>query len=1139
MALEQRPTFPQLPTADIDAIVAATKEPTGFNNPGCGTMSIDNPTNTVTFSAIGETYWIKGKGHVLTAALTLAIDDTIEGAHYIYLDNDEVLKETTTWSDDLLSEYALVMIVSWSVAGHAALLDPPQTETHGIASGWGWHKWAHDCFGALWENGLQPTGHTIGDGSLDVHAQYGWSSGEYHDEDIEHELATVASPATVTVLYMTGATGSQVWNAVEVANYGILNAPAGRVYWNELALGVWGLKEATDNDFVNYHAYTAPNGKRYAVMGQAEYANKNDAQAGAEVEAGNIITTGLPVPELLLTATHIYQTKDTYGNAVKAKIVVTDDGGYYVNWLNVRSTPGSGIGDVMPPLASGAEMIAGTETDARTVSPYLVGLASLALGSLAQIETYYVSKAGSDATTDGKNPNTPFLTFTAALAQSVTDGPPSITNPHRIYCQDGAIYTESLTLTSWQSIDAKAAHINGNHVLAEWSAWHSFSTAVSSGIAFSKITGTQGCNLRIDHIVCTGSASAVLCTAGWITGNFDTIITDSGWGVGSVTTSAILNFRGNSITTATGICVGAGGSGAEVGFEINHLECTGAGTILQANAGVHLAGTVNHIVCPTGTVWNVAATAQIDLFCTRAIDGTKTVASGGIVNLSTAGAGTNVKTIDATAGIGDYDTITEAIAAGDATVLKLGAGTFTYDAVTHPAGVLIDGMGEGVTILQTTNTTDAANVWTVGGAGCELRNLTMKCAAGSSVKSKVQGTDQLTCRNVTWQYQATQGWKFECGVKMYSCTVDTYINNSQVFTLFTGDDSELYNCYIKNNDATSTNRIFLLDTVDLFVKDCIFEGLGVSYSLVSSTGSSTNAQFAGCTFSGTWLGIIDPTYAGSLSIKSSDFGGAAIGTVGSVSATKIRLAGNPNYGATPGTSGATGITWDVQDYLVQKITASYTVQGWESRIECDSGGAGAITITMCPVAQRAANTPLEIVNTNEAAAPGIITINRVSPEFIYNEYALSYKLTARRETTTWVPHVADTTWLLQNVQPPKTVEYNNETTALTPGMTYYRAAGVWTPIDADAAVSVTGRVAMAMGSTPKGGLMRDGEAVQALTGTNVDNPSDGATLWGSTTAGNLDTTAPGSGKFKRAFGYCLETSDDIWFHPSPHVATVP
>jgi len=517
----------------------------------------------------------------------------------------------------------------------------------------------------------------------------------------------------------------------------------------------------------------------------------------------------------------------------------------------------------------------------------------------------------------------------------------------------------------------------------------------------------------------------------------------------------------------------------------------------------------------TEATWTISSDTRPDLTTTKILATTRSPMPGG----------------------GNYTTLDEAIA--DATnwsVLQVAPGTYDYDVVVLPAGKSIVGIGSAEEcILQSTNVVNGVAVVTVGGAGCVLQNLTMQCGGGAGIVSEIAGADALTCRDVIWLYQATQGWKFENPMWMWDCIVTTYLND----TIFVDTDVEgfyLFNCVVTNLHPATTNYfVSSCDPMRAFGTDFISTSGNQRFYFAAPAGSELYLE--SCRFSGSFATILaNGNVVGIVSIIGTDMGGFALGEP-SATAT-VRLSGNTNYGAVPTTATANGITWDVQDYLVQVVTATpYTVKGFESRIEVDTNGGADVVITACPVAQRASGLPLEIVSTDIAAAASIWTFTSIAGENIgivtAAEGDTSYVSTAHLESVVFGIDATDALWTIQSIQPPKRILYQDIATALSVGSTYYLATtDVWTITNASAEATAGGiLLGMAVGANPRAGVMLEGEY---MANPELNNWDEGLTIWlYDDTAGEMDTVQPAdSGDIVRAVGSCLHETNDMVFNPS-------
>lgn len=519
-------------------------------------------------------------------------------------------------------------------------------------------------------------------------------------------------------------------------------------------------------------------------------------------------------------------------------------------------------------------------------------------------------------------------------------------------------------------------------------------------------------------------------------------------------------------------------------------------------------------------------------------DGTtgKLLKDGGTVADMISSSWGNIRIL-ATSG-GSYTTLESAIAdAANWTVLGVMPGTYTYNTVTLPTGKTIRGLGSAEEcILQSTNTTDGAAVVTVGGAGCVLQDLTMQCGGGAGVTSKIAGSTAIICRDVTWLYRATQGWSFECPLDQSGGEINNYCA-VDMFNDAAADGFVLHGITVTNNHPTTTFRLFSSPARAL-CSCCDFVASSANQELVFSGTNTADILFGACSLRGTWNEVMDATIKGSVSIVGCDLGGIALGDITTIDSTVIRLAGNTNYGAVPTASCADGITWDVQDYLVQRVTdSSYTVKGFESRIEVDRDGAGNCAITLDSIAKHGTGT-LCIASTDESATPSPIMITRAGADTIGQSGSAgimvpgtSQRLYATQQHLLLGRDLSNSCWTIENSEPTMDVARYGTSAGLTQGKCYYLdTAGAWAESDASAEATSGGMLlGLALNATVAGGVLLKGHIVCGY----LDGWNEGLLVYVSETSGRLTTTKPagaaGSGVIVRPIGYCLNRSNEIFF----------
>jgi hypothetical protein len=315
------------------------QEPTGFFNRTDSVISFDDGSLMLTISGAEYEFYTIGVKHTKNGAESIAITD-VEGLHHIYYDTDGIIQHTTVFTDDIILRYAYIAGVYWDATNKKHLL--LAEERHGFVMDGGTHLYLHTTIGAVYDNGLGLTSIVSnGNGNLDTHAQLGYGSGRFWDEDIDINITGAVAPAQIPVYYKEGIV--PVWRA-DVANSFPVKSTGTRLAYNSSPGGVWGQTEASNQDFVLCHLFATNDANRpiIAIQGEAIYTNISAAQIGANDEMLSLTTGGMPVKEFIPIATVIYQTSSTYSNSVNARVRPTSEGADYVDWR--FSTGGGGVG---------------------------------------------------------------------------------------------------------------------------------------------------------------------------------------------------------------------------------------------------------------------------------------------------------------------------------------------------------------------------------------------------------------------------------------------------------------------------------------------------------------------------------------------------------------------------------------------------------------------------------------------------------------------------------------------------------------------------------------------------------------------------------------------------------------------------
>ncbi len=253
-----------------------------------------------------------------------------EGDWWIYYDGSTLTATRApnhAMVEDIFKNKAIVAIVFWDADNNKGQL---LEERHGISMSPVTHVFIHETMGTRYATGLAlNTIDADQNGNTNSHAQFGVDAGEIWDQDIEHVLNAIGSTIGLQIWYRD----TSGWTFTTNAGYSVIKTGTGGE--DRLAYDNNGtLTEVSDNKFVLCHVFATnmSHANPVVIVGQAEYATKKLARQGALNEIINILVIENISPELKPIASVIFQTKDTYSNAMRAKIVSTDEGNDYVDF---------------------------------------------------------------------------------------------------------------------------------------------------------------------------------------------------------------------------------------------------------------------------------------------------------------------------------------------------------------------------------------------------------------------------------------------------------------------------------------------------------------------------------------------------------------------------------------------------------------------------------------------------------------------------------------------------------------------------------------------------------------------------------------------------------------------------------------
>ncbi len=336
-----------------DVLENGLQEPTGFglDQPAESTISFVNGTRIFTIEPTTTEYFTfhSGTKKIHTSAENVTIDDT-EGLHIIYFEDDAnktltvIANPTRTQISEVIRLYASVAWIYWDKDAQEQIYFG--NERHGSKMDGDTHANLHFTRGAQYLSGLALNNiNADASGNLDSSAQFGVENGIITDEDLptfafNNLPQPLVVPAEIPMYYFSGTNkylrnGSATTFPIKTTGTGLA------AYNNDTGGGDWGLIEAGSGKFVVMHYYCINdiNHPIIGIVGQNEYLNKAAAREGANDELNTLQLAGLDFKETIPIASVIFETKSTFTNQVKSRIVTTDTGEDYVDWRYAKLDP--------------------------------------------------------------------------------------------------------------------------------------------------------------------------------------------------------------------------------------------------------------------------------------------------------------------------------------------------------------------------------------------------------------------------------------------------------------------------------------------------------------------------------------------------------------------------------------------------------------------------------------------------------------------------------------------------------------------------------------------------------------------------------------------------------------------------------
>jgi hypothetical protein len=301
------------------------------------TLSFDDVTRTFTIAPTGASfyYYEKGIKYIKTAPETFTIGALEEGPHAIYFDGNTIsdfYNPTPDQYNDIIRNNCLITGIYWDATNAKAIY--LADHRYGINMSPATHVYLSSTVGIEYISGIGlNTINATGDGSVDSHAQFGVDVGQLINKDLFYDTSAIASTTGLNIFYFDTAFG--LLRQDTNTGFSVLTAGTGRLAYNQYTGGAYQLTECTDGYYTLCHiiANADVNHPVTAYLGLNEFATLAEARNAAKSEIYDVELM-LTRTEVVPIATIIFQTDDTYTNAVKARIVEFETGVSYKNHVS-------------------------------------------------------------------------------------------------------------------------------------------------------------------------------------------------------------------------------------------------------------------------------------------------------------------------------------------------------------------------------------------------------------------------------------------------------------------------------------------------------------------------------------------------------------------------------------------------------------------------------------------------------------------------------------------------------------------------------------------------------------------------------------------------------------------------------------
>lgn len=358
---------------------------TGWSNDfGGATVSFTDATRTLLISPTGSEFHYYQDGIKYSKTTDSIQIPNTEGTYFFYYNMGTltyIANGTTAQIQAIIKANATVAVLYWNAtAGASVYLGP---ELHDLQYPPLVHLYNHKAYGARYISGLGPnTISADASGNLATSAQFGVDAGEFVDEDIQFLTPTILATTGLPIFYLAGTGASPTLRKSTNAGFSVLTAGTGRLAYNFLTGGNWTLAEVTNGKFALYHVFAINENtsirRVISFMGQAQYATVALARTGALTEIINLQQIGVIPEEIKSIATFVYETNNTYTNAVKSRIRSYSATENFLDWRVVNTTGGTVAGGAAPSsiFADNAFQIYDDSDPTKSISFQVAGLST-------------------------------------------------------------------------------------------------------------------------------------------------------------------------------------------------------------------------------------------------------------------------------------------------------------------------------------------------------------------------------------------------------------------------------------------------------------------------------------------------------------------------------------------------------------------------------------------------------------------------------------------------------------------------------------------------------------------------------------------------------------------------------------------